>query len=51
MRDYPKNHCFSNHSPVLTVQVFDDMYNKEITKRYSKHEIRRLSKNYIEKEK
>ena len=28
----------------LTVQEFDDIYNKEIAKRYEKHEIKRLSK-------
>jgi hypothetical protein len=28
----------------LTVQEFDDIYNVEITKRYEKHEIQRLSK-------
>ena len=28
----------------LTVQEFDDIYNKEITKRYDKHENKRLSK-------
>jgi hypothetical protein len=28
----------------LTVQEFDDIYNKEITKRYTKHEIQRLFK-------
>ena len=28
----------------LTVQEFDDIYDKEITKRYDKHEIQRLSK-------
>jgi hypothetical protein len=27
----------------LTVQEFDNIYNKEIAKRYVKHEIRRLS--------
>ena len=27
-----------------TVQEFDDIYKKEITKRYVKHEIKRLSK-------
>ncbi len=27
----------------LTVQEFDNIYNKEITKRYVKHEIKRLS--------
>ena len=28
----------------LTVQEFDDIYDREITKRYDKHEIQRLSK-------
>jgi hypothetical protein len=28
----------------LSVQAFDNIYNKEITKRYAKHEIQRLSK-------
>ena len=28
----------------LTVQEFDDIYNKDISKRYEKHEIKRLSK-------
>jgi len=28
----------------LTVQEFDDIYNKEITKRYSNYELKRLSK-------
>jgi len=28
----------------LTVQEFDDIYNKEITKRYHKYELQRLSK-------
>ena len=28
----------------LTVQEFDDIYDKEIVKRYGKHEIKRLSK-------
>ncbi|MER5176105.1 MAG: hypothetical protein ABJB76_03325 [Candidatus Nitrosocosmicus sp.] len=28
----------------LTIQEFDDIYNKEITKRYCKHELIRLSK-------
>ena len=28
----------------LTVQEFDEIYDKEITKRYDKHEIQRLSK-------
>ena len=34
MTDYPKNHCFSNHSLALTVQEFDNIYDKEIAKRY-----------------
>ena len=35
----------------LTVQEFDDIYDKEITKKYHKHEIKRLSsKEKIEKE-
>ena len=32
------------------MQEFDDIYNKEITKRYHKHEIQRLSKKYRERE-
>ena len=28
----------------LTLQEFDDIYNKDIAKRYEKHEIKRLSK-------
>jgi hypothetical protein len=34
----------------LTVQQFDNIYDKEITKRYAKHEIQRLSKKYQERE-
>src|SRR3954447_2015189 len=34
----------------LTVQQFDDIYDKEITKRYTRHEIQRLSKKYRERE-
>ena len=35
----------------LTVQEFDDIYDNEITKRYDKHEIKRLSKRkYRERE-
>ena len=30
----------------LTVQQFDNIYDKDITKRYVKHEIQRLSKKY-----
>jgi len=28
----------------LTVQEFDDLYNKQIAKKYHKHEVKRLSK-------
>jgi hypothetical protein len=34
----------------LTVQQFDDIYDKEITKRYDRYEIQRLSKKYRERE-
>ena len=34
----------------MTVQQFDDIYDKEITKRYTRHEIQRLSKRYRERE-
>ena len=44
MTDYPKNQYFSNHSPDFKVQEFDNIYNKEITKRYHDYEIQRLSK-------
>ncbi len=43
MIGYPKNHYFSNHS-LNSVQEFDDIFDKKITKRYEKHEIQRLSK-------
>ena len=33
----------------LTVQQFDDIYDKEIAKRYAKHEIQRLSKRKYRK--
>ncbi len=32
------------------MQQFDDIYDKEITKRYSKHEIQRLSKRKDDRE-
>ncbi len=35
----------------LTLQEFDDIYNKEITKRYAKHELKRLSKRIDRKRK
>ncbi len=44
MKGYPDNHFFSNHSLEATVKEFDDIYKKEIIKRYGKHEIKRLSK-------
>jgi len=34
----------------LTVQEFEDIYNKEILKKYDKHEIKRLSKRKTRKE-
>jgi hypothetical protein len=34
----------------LTVQEFDDIYEKNVTKRYAKHEIRRLSKRKKDRE-
>jgi hypothetical protein len=34
----------------LTVQEFDNIYDKKITKRYGKHELLRLSKRKIESE-
>ncbi|MER5176497.1 MAG: hypothetical protein ABJB76_06115 [Candidatus Nitrosocosmicus sp.] len=43
MIDYLENHYFLDHSPGLTVEEFDDIYNKEISKRYERHEIQRLS--------
>ena len=44
-RGYLKSHCFSNPSPDLQVQEFDDILQKEITKRYEIHEVQRLSKS------
>jgi hypothetical protein len=40
--DYPKSHCFSNHS-LLIVPEFDEIYSKKIVKIYDKYEIQRLS--------
>ena len=34
----------------LTVEQFDNIYDKEITKRYDKYEIQRLFKKYRERE-
>ncbi len=42
MTDCPKNQNFSNHSLGLQYE-FDDIYKKEITKRYEKYELKRLS--------
>jgi hypothetical protein len=39
-----KTHTFKSFTAGLTVQEFDETYDKEITKRYDKHEIQRLSK-------
>jgi hypothetical protein len=35
----------------LTVQEFNDIYNKQIVKRYEKHELKRLSKKEDRKRK
>ncbi len=43
IRSYPKNHYFSNRSPVA-VEEFNDIYDKEVLKRYENHEIKWLSK-------
>jgi hypothetical protein len=40
---YPKSHYFLNHLPALIVQEFDTIYNKDIIKRYERHELKRLS--------
>ena len=50
MTDYPKNQYFSNHSPALTVQEFDNIYDKEITKRYHEYEYSVYQKERIESE-
>ncbi|MGN6624920.1 MAG: hypothetical protein ACTHKF_02565 [Candidatus Nitrosocosmicus sp.] len=34
----------------LTVQEFDDIYDREITKRYYRHELQRLSKRKEDRE-
>ena len=49
MTGYPENHCFSNHLLDLVVQEFDDIHNKEISKRYGKDELQRLSKRKTRK--
>ena len=33
----------------LTVQEFDDIYDREITNRYERHEIQRLSKRKVDR--
>ncbi len=43
MIHYPKKPLLFKSFTGLTVQEFDDIYNKEIVKRYVKHEIQRLS--------
>jgi hypothetical protein len=40
---HPENIFFKSFTADLTVEEFDDIYNKEITKRYGNHEIQRLS--------
>jgi hypothetical protein len=41
---------FKSFTAGLTVQEFDEIYNKEITIKYVKHQIQHLSKENIEKE-
>ena len=41
---------FKSFTAGLTVQQFDDIYDKEITKRYKRYEVQRLSKIYRERE-
>ena len=44
MTGCPKNRLLFKSFTGLTVKEFDDIYDKEIAKRYGKHEIKRLSK-------
>ncbi len=51
MTGYPKNQYFSNHLPALTVQEFDNIYDKEITKRYHDYELQHVyQKERIERD-
>ncbi len=43
MTDYPKLLLFKSFTG-LTVQEFNDIYDTQITKKYTKHKIQRLSK-------
>ena len=38
---------FKSFTAGLSVQEFDDIYNKELSRKYAKHEIQRLSKRKI----
>jgi len=44
MTDYPKKPLLFKSFTGLTIKEFDDIYEREIVKRYGKHEIKRLSK-------
>src|SRR3954447_2993681 len=44
MTDYPKNRLLFKSFTGLTIKEFDDIYNKEMTKRYHDYELKRLSK-------
>ncbi len=44
MIGYPKKPLLFTSFTGLTVQEFDDIYEKNVTKRYDKYEIQRLSK-------
>jgi len=41
---YPENHLLFKSFTGLSVQAFDNIYNKEISKKNTKYEIKRLSK-------
>ena len=48
-RAIQKTNTFQIITAGLTVQEFDEIYDKEITKRYVKHEVQRLSKRKYRK--
>ena len=45
-----KPHLFKSFTGLTVQQQFDNIYDKEITKRYDRYEIQRLSKKYRERE-
>jgi hypothetical protein len=53
MTGCPKLILFKSFTAGLSVQEFDDIYNKEISRKYDKYEIQRLSstkRKYIKRE-